>query len=34
MWVIRKSSGNGMMLVHRYDVYRVPTEYRESEMVL
>ena len=33
IWVAWKSSGNGMMLVHRfvYAVYRVRSEYRESE---
>ena len=34
IYVIQKSSGNGMMLVHRHDVYRFPIEYRESKMVL
>ena len=32
MWVAWKSPGNGMMLVYRYAVYRVRSEYRESEM--
>ena len=33
VWVAWKSSGNGMMLVYRcvYAVYRVRSEYRESE---
>ena len=30
MWVTWKSSGNGMILVYRYAVYRVCSEYRES----
>ena len=32
MWVTWKSSSNGMMLVYRYAVYRVCSEYRVSEI--